>query len=186
MYVASRQTSQGTQGIHNNTVPEEFDNFQLPPSRFSFSKIPLTRSVTHQIQTMEEDDEEAINTSNYQQFCSIPAPPKLKRTFTRNLNFVNEYKYYVEEDENEDLLSNHKTMEEDDENDDEAINTSNYQQFCSIPALPKVKIPFSRNVNFIDEKLEDILANHKTMESDESPYVNNKTLTLMREVSRLP
>ena len=186
MYVASRQTSQGTQGIHNNTVPEEFDNFQLPPSRFSFSKIPLTRSVTHQIQTMEEDDEEAINTSNYQQFCSIPAPPKLKRTFTRNLNFVNEYKYYVEEDENEDLLSNHKTMEEDDENDDEAINTSNYQQFCSIPALPKVKIPFSRNVNFIDEELEDILANHKTMESDESPYVNNKTLTLMREVSRLP
>ena len=109
MYVASRQTSQGTQGIHSNTVPEQFDNFQLPQTQ-------LTRSVTNQIQQMEEDN----------------------------------------------------------------IYDSTYQHFCSMTAEPKIQKSTGTNVDFIDE---DIFISHKTMESDESPYSNVKTLRLMREVS---
>ena len=108
MYTASRQTSQATQGIHNNTVTVEYDDLlPMPPP------LALTRGLTCQIQRMEDEDEEeeedvisngAINACAGIQFCSMPAPPKLKRTNARNVAF------FDEADEEEDIFTNHKTM----------------------------------------------------------------------------
>ena len=110
MYTASRQTSQATQGIHNNTVTVEYDDLlTMPPP------LPLTRGLTHQIQRMEDEDEEYDNNeinndSTYThtgiQFYSMPAPPKLKRSNARSVAFT-------DEDEDEDIFTSHKTMESD-------------------------------------------------------------------------
>jgi hypothetical protein len=107
MYTASRQTSQATQGIHNNTVTVEYDDLHMPPP------IALTRGLTCQIQSMEDeydnDEEEeedvisngAIDACAGIQFCSMSAPPKLKRSNARNVAFL---------DEDEDIFTRHKTM----------------------------------------------------------------------------
>jgi hypothetical protein len=108
MYTASRQTSQATQGIHNNTVTVEYDDLHMPPP------LALTRGLTCQIQSMEDeyeydDDEEedddtnsgAIDACSDIQLCSMPAPPKLKRSNARNVAFL---------DEDEDIFTRHKTM----------------------------------------------------------------------------
>jgi hypothetical protein len=117
MYTASRQTSQGTQGIHNNTVTVEYDDLSpMPPP------LALTRGLTCQIQTMEDeyydnDEEEeeedvisggAIDACAGIQFCSMPPPPKLKRSNARNVAFFDE----VDEDD-ADIFTSHKTMESD-------------------------------------------------------------------------
>jgi len=108
MYTASRQTSQATQGIHSNTVTVEYDDLYMPPPP------PLTRGLTCQIQTMEDEDYDeeeegiisngAIDACSDIQFCSMPAPPKLKRSIARNVVFL---------DEEEDIFTSHKTMESD-------------------------------------------------------------------------
>jgi hypothetical protein len=107
MYTASRQTSQATQGIHNNTVTVEYDDLHMPPP------LALTRGLTCQIQSMEDeydnDEEEeeddinsgAIDACSDIQLCSMPAPPKLKRSNARNVAFL---------DEDEDIFTRHKTM----------------------------------------------------------------------------
>jgi hypothetical protein len=130
MYTASRQTSQATQGIHNNTVTVEYDDLYMPPPP------PLSRGLTCQIQTMEDED--------------------------------------YDEEEEDDIINNG------------AIDECSDIQLCSMRAPPKLKRSNARNVAFFDEEEEDIFTNHKTMESDVSPYANLKTLTLMREVSYTP
>ena len=116
MYTASRQTSQGTQAIHNNTVTVEYNDLSpMPPP------LALTRGLTCQIQRMEdedgdeEDEEEeddvisgAIDACSGINFCSMPAPPKLKRSNARNVAFFDE----VDEDDT-DIFTSHKTMESD-------------------------------------------------------------------------
>jgi hypothetical protein len=119
MYTASRQTSQATQGIHNNTVTVEYnDLLPIPPP------LALTRGLTYQIQKMEDEDEDedeeydndeeeeeeeiryggAIDACSGIQFCSMPPPPKLKRSNARSVAFI---------DEDEDIFTSHKTMESD-------------------------------------------------------------------------
>ena len=115
MYTASRQTSQGTQGIHNNTVTVEYDDLQMtmPPP------LALTRGLTCQIQRMEDEDGDedgdeeeeddvisgAVDACTGIQFCSMPAPPKLKRSNARNVAFFDE--------DDADIFTSHKTMKSD-------------------------------------------------------------------------
>jgi hypothetical protein len=111
MYTASRQTSQATQGIHSNTLTVEYDDLPMPPPP------ALTRGLTCQIQTMEDEDYDeeeeddivnngAIDACSDIQFCSMQAPPKLKRSIARNVVFL-------DQEEDEDIFTSHKTMESD-------------------------------------------------------------------------
>ena len=161
MYITSRQTSQATQGIHNNTP--SYDDFELPPSSFNFSTPTLTRSVTTKLQTIDND-----NDNDYDD--ELPPPISLSRGLTQRIQRM--------EDEDEDELNasyNIKSCAK--------INFDmcDYNNLCSLNP-PKLKRTINKNVGFADED-EDIFSNYKTMESDTSPYSNLKTLTMMSEVS---
>lgn len=131
MYVASRQTSQATQGIHNNTI-------QQTPSYSFQSQAPLMSEMTSQIQAInkdfgldfdllalappqmkrgvshyvramnddddyEEDGDEDISYPCDILNCSMPAPTKLKRSNGRNVGFAEE----------DDVFDRHVTLESD-------------------------------------------------------------------------
>jgi hypothetical protein len=133
MYVASRQTSQATQGIHNNTV---FNN-SLYRQTQSYSGmpdlVPITRGLTCRVQQMDEDDEfdllrpptmkrgvshyvQAMNEDedDYEEDdaeeigdlvnCSMSAVPKLKRSTGRHVGFS---------EEEDDVFRKHVTLESD-------------------------------------------------------------------------
>lgn len=134
MYVASRQTSQATQGIHNNTVFNNSIYQQTQPYSNMPELIPLTRGLTCQVQEMNEDDEfdllrppqmtrgvshyvRAMNEDEDQEYeldeeeqcgdiinCSMRAPPKLKRSIGRSVGFA---------EVDEDVFSSHVTLESD-------------------------------------------------------------------------
>ena len=125
MYVASRQTSQATQGIHNNTVYHQSHSYHGMPDL-----VPLARGLTCRVQQMNEDDEldslripttkrgvslylQQMNEDDEDndeeeigdlQNCSISAGPKLKRSSGRHVGFV---------DEEDDVFRNHVTLESD-------------------------------------------------------------------------
>jgi len=156
MYVASRQTSQATQGIHNNTI------YQVPYNNFyqqthSYSNIPdsisMTRGLTCRVQQMDEDDE-----------LDLLRPPVIKRGVSQYVRAMN-----IDEDDDED----------DDEEEEETGDLIN----ASMNVF-KVKRT-GRNVGFVDEE-DDVFSRHVTLESDISPYANIKTVSLMREVSYTP
>jgi uncharacterized protein YjaG (DUF416 family) len=86
MYVASRQTSQATQGIHNNTAPE-FTNNSFPRA------LPLMRGLTCQVQQMNQDDE-----------FDLLRPPTLKRGVSHYVQSMNEDE--DEDDEKDDDIVN--------------------------------------------------------------------------------
>ena len=153
MYVASRQTSQATQGIHNNTVHvPDYNEYSLPK---------MTRGVTYQIQQMEEDE--------------LPPIPVLRRGVTCQIQ-------QMEEDE-EDFeievmcgdLSNHLYTMNEDEDEDCAQNNR-----LSIPSLKRTN---GKSVGFCQDDEDDVFSRHITLDSDISPYANIKTVSLMREVS---
>jgi hypothetical protein len=127
MYVASRQSSQATQGIHNNTAPpvpnnfhqsswdsmstrgltcrvnkmEEDDEFNLPPPP------PMSRQASQYVRIMKKDEEDEEDESEFNIMpsgltnCSMA--PKLKRTTGRSVGFANE----------DDVFSRHITLESD-------------------------------------------------------------------------
>ena len=124
MYVASRQTSQATQGIHNNTVYHQSQPYSGMPDL-----VPLSRGLTSRVQQMNEDDELQIPTtkrgvSHYLHTmnedeeddddedeqvgdlvnCSMRVPPKLKRSTGRSVGFA---------EEEDDVFSRHVTLESD-------------------------------------------------------------------------
>jgi len=158
MYVASRQTSQATQGIHNNTiqVPNHILNKMTPDLNCQFSQINveeydipppipiMERSVTCQINQMIEDDEFELS--------SIPIPK-----FNKGLSH---YLYTMIEEEKE---------QEQDTN------------FCT----PTLKRTNGKSIGFFQEE-EDVFNRHVTLDSDVSPYANIKTVSIMREVSYTP
>jgi hypothetical protein len=188
MYVASRQTSQATQGIHNNTVTVEYDNFpmaiptmsrgvtcqmneddELPPP------LPLKRGVTYQIQQMNEDDE-----------FNLPPPPIMTRGLSIYVQAMNQ-----DEEEEEIIRRNPSSVrncsmmfshQEDDDEDNIDLMTST--QFYSMGATPKLKRSSGRSVGFAEE--DDVFSRHITLESNISPYANIKTVSIMREVSFTP
>jgi len=131
MYVASRQSSQATQGIHSNTVQVPNNNFNLH-SHVYLSPIPsMMRKVTRNIQEMNEDDEldtpqmtralsqyvQAMNEDeesddndeeeeeddNNCVTSGMRFCPKLKRTTGKSVGFAEE----------DDVFSRHVTLESD-------------------------------------------------------------------------
>jgi hypothetical protein len=132
MYVASRQTSQATQGIHNNTVFNNSIYQQTQPYSNMPDLIPLARGLTCQVQEMNEDEEFNLlrppqmirGVSHYVRAmnedeeddddeeeqcgdiinCSMRAPPKLKRSIGRSVGFA---------EVDEDVFSSHVTLESD-------------------------------------------------------------------------
>lgn len=178
MYVASRQTSQATQGIHNNTVHQSSNNnFPRP--------LPLMRGLTCQVQQMNEDDE----------FDLPPQPPQMTRGVSHYVRAMNEDEDEGDEvDDDEEqcgdlvLCSMMASIQEEEEEElicGGAINASSGIQFCSTQSPPKLKRSNCRNVGFAEED-DDIFSKHVTLESDVSPYANLKTVSLMREVSFTP
>jgi len=180
MYVASRQTSQATQGIHNNTIqlPNHILNqttrcvtSQINQMDEEDYEIPIqtpimTRSVTHQIWQMDEDDEILIQPLNKD---------------------LSQYLYtMIEEEENNRLprrMGNcsfqcNKKDDEDDAEDEEELDTN----FCT----PSLKRPNGKSIGFFQENEEDIFSRHVTLDNDVSPYANIKTVSIMREVSYTP
>jgi hypothetical protein len=134
MYVASRQTSQATQGIHNNTVHNNSFNQQTHTYSGMPGLVPLSRGLTCRVQQMNEDDELQIPTTKRgvslyvqqmneddedddeeEQFgdivnCSMGVGPKLKRSTGRSVGFAEVDIGIVEED---DVFSRHVTLESD-------------------------------------------------------------------------
>lgn len=134
MYVASRQTSQATQGIHNNTVFNNSIYQQTQPYSNMPELTPLSRGLTCQVEEMNEDDEfdllrppqmtrgvshyvRAMNEDEDQEYeldeieqcgdiinCSMGAPPKLKRSIGRSVGFA---------EVDDDVFSSHVTLESD-------------------------------------------------------------------------
>jgi hypothetical protein len=92
MYVASRQTSQATQGIHNNTV---FNN-SLYRQTQSYSGmpdlVPITRGLTCRVQQMDEDDD-----------FDLLRPPTMKRGVSHYVQAMNEDEDDYEEDDAEEI-----------------------------------------------------------------------------------
>jgi hypothetical protein len=172
MYVASRQTSQATQGIHNNTV------HQYPNNNFP-RPLPLMRGLTCQVQQMNEDDE----------FDLPPQPLQMTRGVSHYVRSMNE------DDEEDDsntgdllLCSMMASIQEEEEEEvirGGAINASTGINSCSMGAPPKLKRSNCRNVGFSEED-DDVFRRHITLESDVSPYANLKTVSLMRAVSDTP
>ena len=158
MYVASRQTSQATQGIHNNTIHNNSLYQQRQQSSGMPDVVPMTRGLTCRVQQMDEDNELDL----------LLQLPTMKRG-------VSHYVQVMNEDEEDD---------DDDDDEEEAGDIMN----CSMSAyksVPKLKRSTGRSVGFVDED-NDVFARHVTLESDVSPYANLKTMTLMREVSYTP
>jgi hypothetical protein len=176
MYVASRQTSQATQGIHNNTVHQSSNNnFPRP--------LPLMRGLTCQVQQMNEDDDE---------FDLPPQPLQMTRGVSHYVRSMNEDEEDEEDDSNTgDLLlcSMMASIQEEEEEEElirgGAINASSGINFCSMGAPPKLKRSNCRTVGFSEED-DDVFSRHVTLESDVSPYANLKTMSLMRAVSDTP
>jgi hypothetical protein len=156
MYVASRQTSQATQGIHNNTVFNNSVYQQTQPYSNMPGLIPLTRGLTCQVQEMDEDDE----------FDLPPQPPQMTRGVSHYVRAMNEDENY-DDYELDDL--------------DQCGDIIN----CSMGPPPKLKRSIGRIVGFADVD-DDVFSAHVTLDSDVSPYANLKTMTLMREVSYTP
>jgi hypothetical protein len=163
MYVASRQTSQATQGIHNNTVTVEYDNCPT-----------MTKGVTYQIQHMNEEDE-------------LPPPPIMARGVSIYVQAMNQ-----DEEEEEIIRRNPSSVrncsmmfshQEDDDEDNIDLMTST--QFYSMGATPKLKRTTGKSVGFAEED-NDVFSRHITLESNISPYANMKTVSIMREVSFTP
>ena len=123
MYVASRQSSQATQGIHNNTAPINFhqsswdsmstkgltcrvnkmnedDEFDLPPPP------QMNRQASTYVRVMKEDEDEEDEEFNMMPSgltnCSMA--PKLKRTTGRSVGFA---------DEEDNVFNRHVTLESD-------------------------------------------------------------------------
>ena len=171
MYVASRQTSQATQGIHNNTV------YQVPNNHFyqqthSYSNMPdsitMTRGLTCRVQQMVEDDE-----------FDLLRPPAIKRGVTQYMQAMNVYDDDDDDDDNEeeicgDIMTCSMSVRIEEDKD------------ISMEAVPKLKKETGKNVGFVDKEEEDVFSKHITLESDISPYANIKTVSLMREVSCTP
>jgi hypothetical protein len=157
MYVASRQTSQATQGIHNNTIHN--NSFYQQSQSYSGmpDAVPLVRGLTCRVQQMDEDDE----------FDLLLPPPTMKRGVSHYVQAMNE-----DEDEEDD---------DDEEEPGDIMNCS----MPAYKSVPKLKRSTGRSVGFVDED-NDVFARHVTLESDISPYANLKTMTLMREVSYTP
>jgi hypothetical protein len=135
MYVASRQTSQATQGIHNNTIPHS-SFYQKTHSYSGMPDVaPMTRGLTCLVEQMNEDDEFGLlqplkmtrGVSHYvrkmnededdeeEQFgdivnCSIGVVPTLKRSSGRHVGFAEVDVGFIEED---DVFSRHVTLESD-------------------------------------------------------------------------
>lgn len=157
MYVASRQTSQATQGIHNNTVFNNSIYQQTQPYSNMPELRPLSRGLTCQVQEMNEDDE----------FDLPLQPPQMTRGVSHYVRAMNE-----DEDEDQEY-----ELDEEEQCGD-IIN-------CSMGAPPKLKRSIGRSVGFAEVD-DDVFSSHVTLESDISPYSNLKTMTLMREVSYTP
>ena len=151
MYVASRQTSQATQGIHNNTVFNNSIYQQTQPYSNMPELRPLTRGLTCQVQEMNEDDE----------FDLPLQPPQMTRGVSHYVRAMNE-----DEDEDQEY-----ELDEEEQCGD-IIN-------CSMGAPPKLKRSIGRSVGFAEVD-DDVFSSHVTLESDISPYSNLKTMTLMR------
>jgi hypothetical protein len=185
MYVASRQTSQATQGIHNNTVYNNSFQQQTQSHYYMPGLVPMTRGLTCHIQQMNEDDELDL------------ALPQIKRGVTYQIQQMNE-------DDEFNLLKppalsrgvSHylHTMNEDEEDEEDEISRNPCDLVnCSMSAaVPKLKRSIGRSVGFSEvdvgilEEEDDVFSRHVTLESDVSPYMNLKTMTLMREVSFTP
>ena len=183
MFTCSRQTSQATQGIHNNT--------QIPLD-YNLTPLPLTKHLTYCINQMEDEEEEdeeyTENTSkSMYDFNSLPIrPPKMTRHLTHQIQQMDN-DYAVDDDEEE---------EEDDQRKGAIdacapiFNGANNLLHPIKVTKPKLK----KNVGFIDintniednnedDEEEILFKTHKFLACDESPNANLKTVTMMREVS---
>lgn len=174
MYVASRQTSQATQGIHNNTV----DIPNLNPYSRQYSQSPkMTMSRGLNLQMNEDDKDYEI------------LLPTMRRGITHQIQKMTEDEENDEEDDEEDIIL--QTMRrgvafqnyslavynEKDEDEDENIDTNFH--------TPSFKRKNGKSIGFFEED-EDVFSRHVTLASDISPYANIKTVSLMREVSYIP
>jgi hypothetical protein len=173
MYVASRQTSQATQGIHNNTIYQ------------TQSYVGMSRGMTTQIQKMNEDEDDDYD---------LPPSPQMKRELTYRIQKMDEE--YLEDCLQLPIMSrgvSHylHTMNKDEEEEKvwDIVNCSiseciKENDDVLMESIPKLKRSIGKSVGFADE--EDVFSKHVTLESDISPYANIKTMTLMREVSFTP
>jgi hypothetical protein len=185
MYVASRQTSQATQGIHNNTVDiSKFTKY--------YGLQQMSRGVTCQIQKMYEDDEYGLSkipinirgsTCQIQQMYEDEEYelPNIPVMMPRGVTFQIQKMYEDEKDEEDEekisrLPSNYQNCSIDYNEEDE--DTS-----FSTPSLQRTNC--KSIIEFIEEE-EDVFSRHVTLESDVSPYANLKTISIMREVSYTP
>ena len=177
MYVASRQTSQATQGIHNNTAPPVPNSFHQSLPSWG---IPMSRDLTSRVQHMNDDDENCL-----------PPPLQLRRGVTYQIQQMNE------EDELPQMpimtrgVSHYlHTMNEEEEEEEENNRNPSCVRNCSLfGAIPNLKRSTGKSVGFAEEKDEDnddVFSKHVTLECDVSPYANIKTVSLMREVSYTP
>ena len=157
MYVASRQTSQATQGIHNNTVYNNSFQQQTQPYSNMPGLVPMTRGLTCRVQQMNEDDE-----------LDLLRPPVMSRGVSHYLHTMNE----DEEDE-------------DDTEKIGDLQNCSMSAVPKLKRSTGRSVGFSEvDVGIIEE--DDVFSRHVTLESDISPYTNIKTMTLMREVSFTP
>ena len=180
VFTCSRQTSQGTQSIHNNT--------QIPLDHRNLTPLPMTKFLTSYINHMEdeeEEDEDDNRSKNITHNLDLlpPRPPKMQRYLTRQIQQMdNDYNVVDSEEE-----------EDDDENKGAIDACASITQLLEPIKLTKIQ----KHVGFIntdinlkddndDDEEEVLFKTHKFLACDESPNANLKTVTMMRNLNSTP
>lgn len=175
MFTCSRQTSQATQGIHNNT--------QIPLD-FNLTPIPLTKHLTYCINQMEQEEQYNTSITLDHDFNSFPIrPPKMTRHLTHQIQQMdNDYQVDDEEEEEHDnkgaidACAPIFNPEKDSYNLLKPIKLTKNKKHVGF-------IDTNSNVKDYDDEEETLFKTHKFLACDESPNANLKTVKMMREVS---
>jgi hypothetical protein len=173
MFTCSRQTSQGTQGIHNNT--------QIPLDYHNLSPLPMKAQLTSCINQMEYEDEEEDNDTH--DLALLPLiPPKMERYLTHQIQQMdNDYDVDSEEEEEDDKYN--KGAIDACAPIVNLLNPINLTKIKKYVGFIDTDINLKEDTNDSDDDEDALITTHKFLACDESPNANLKTVTMMRGVS---
>ena len=154
MYATGRQTSQGTQSIYNNVIPQRDLTGRL---------TKMVRGITGYVSHMNTQFE-------LDEFDELPPVPRLTRGVS---HFISQM-----EDANEGVSDSDLFAVLDNSPVDLLVRSSNNTMISG--SRPYSALHEIENEN---EELDDIMSQHQMLDSDDSPNANLPELKFIREVS---